>query len=1452
MAHDLKQPPSDKAGAASAADQAALRSLLASIVESSEDAVFTKDLNGVITSWNQGAECVYGFTAVDAIGQPVSMLIPESQSGEFEEMLEKVRRGERVEHFTTVRQRKDGRRINVSLSISPVRDAAGEIIGSSCIARDITAEIQDRRQLTEAHQLLESIFENTHLLLAYLDPELRFVRVNRAYAAADHNEPSYYPGKAHFDLFPNDENEKIFKSVVETGEPHYEAAKPFTYAAHPERGVSYWDWSLTPVFDIEGKVSGVILSLQDVSERLQSEVELIFRENRLKEAQRLAHVGHWELDLENNTLDWSDEVYRIFGLEPQEFGATYEAFLEHVHPDDRDYVNESYQESLSNRTGYDIEHRVVRKDGSLRYVNERCDTEYDEDGNPLRSMGTVLDVTERRLAEDQLRLAVAYNRSLIEANLDPQVTIETGGKITDVNTATEVVTGRSRAELIGTDFSDYFTEPDKARAGYKQVFREGSIHDYALHIRHKDGHITPVLYNSSIYRDETGEVVGVFAAARDITERLEAESALRQSRQKTLDILESISDGFFTLDRQWRFTYLNSNAGQLMHRESEQLLGRIIWEEFPEAVNTALYKIYHQTMSTGSPSNFEEYYQPLDLWYEGTAYPYEDGLTVFFRDVSERKRAEEELKRAGAYNRSLIEVSLDPLVTIDISGKITDVNAATEKVTGLPRGLLIGTDFSEYFTDSGAARAGYRQVFREGFVHDYPLEIRRTDGHVTPVLYNASVYRDESGDVVGVFAAARDVTERQKAETALRRSNRALKVLSDCNEILVRAVDETTLLKEACDILVQVGGYQLAWVGMAETDGEQRVRPVSHAGLGSSYLEGIDITWSDTERGRGPTGRAIRERRPVVCRDIRANESFAPWRDEALRRGYQSSISLPLAVEQDVIGALQVFSDQPDAFNESEVGLLYELANDIAYGMKSLRVLKLREQAEKSLIASEAKYRNIFEGSRETIFITTPEGRVVDVNPAGIELFGYGSKESMSEINVAREIYADAADRKIFLESMEREGYIKDYEMRLRRKDGAELNVLVSASCIRDENGVTVSYSGIMHDMTERRRLEEQLYRSQRLESVGRLAGGVAHDFNNFLTAIKGYIDLALGEVSEGSSAREDLVEAGAAADRAAALTRQLLIFSRRESMEFKPLDLNAVVREILNMLGKLIGERFTIEVDLADSLPRVNADAGHLEQVLMNLVVNAKDAMAEGGAIRISTADARVGKQQASEQEVSPGNYVVLRVKDNGCGMDQQTLSRIFEPFYSNKPGTENTGLGLSLVYGITRQHGGFIEVESTPGEWSVFSIYFPAITSESEKAESCEAQGVDTRGQGERVMVVEDEDQVRGFLTKVLEKNGYEVLEAGSAEDALELFARDEGKIAAVCSDVVLPGKDGIWLAEQVRAKNPDVRIILASGYNQPDEQRAIMGKGYRFVPKPYSSDQLLAVIRDVIDNT
>ena len=380
---------------------------------------------------------------------------------------------------------------------------------------------------------------------------------------------------------------------------------------------------------------------------------------------------------------------------------------------------------------------------------------------------------ERNKVREDLRLSNLYNRSLIEASVDPLVTIDPNGKITDVNNSTEIVTGLNRDKIIGTDFSDYVTEPNKAREGYQQVFQEGMVRDYALEIKHKNGHITPVLYNASVYKDDSDNVIGVFASARDISERKKAE----QEIQRLANVVESSDDAIITKSLKGDILSWNKGAEKTYGYSANEVLGKNISLLEPPELKGEIEKYTNKIKEKKRISHYET----LRLKKNGelinvsvTLSPVFDtsgkfiAISAIARDITENKNAAKKIEQANIYNRSLLESSLDPLVTIGPEGKITDVNHSTETVTGYNRDDLIGTDFSDYFTEPNKAREGYQQVFQEGMVRDYALEIKHKNGHITPVLYNASVYKDDSDNVIGVFASARDITELKKTEDLLK------------------------------------------------------------------------------------------------------------------------------------------------------------------------------------------------------------------------------------------------------------------------------------------------------------------------------------------------------------------------------------------------------------------------------------------------------------------------------------------------------------------------------------------------------------------------------------------------------------------------------------------------------------------------------------------------------------
>jgi PAS domain S-box-containing protein len=459
--------------------------------------------------------------------------------------------------------------------------------------------------------------------------------------------------------------------------------------------------------------------------------------------------------LDGVILTWNRAAEVIYGYSAAEIlGAPLSRLL---HPD---RLQEMLDVMASIRDGGRVaayETLKVRKDGRVIGVSLTMSPIHDASGQLVGVSSIARDVTERKRADEQILAASQYARSLIEASLDPLVTISPAGKITDVNEATIKVTGVDRERLIGTDFSDYFTEPEKAREGYQQVFSQGSVTDYPLTIRHRDERLTDVLYNASVYRDPEGNVLGVFAAARDVTAQKEASQYARSLIEASLDPLVTISpDG--------KITDVNEATIKVTGVDREKLIGTDFSDYFTEP--TKAREGYQQVFAQGFVTDY-----PLtirhrdgkhtDVLYNASVYKDMRGnvLGVFAaaRDVTAQKKASQ-------YARSLIEASLDPLVTISGEGKITDVNEATIKITGVPRERLIGADFSDYFTEPEKAREGYLQVFSKGFVTDYPLTIRHRDQRLTNVLYNASLYKDVGGNVLGVFAAARDVTAQKKAE----------------------------------------------------------------------------------------------------------------------------------------------------------------------------------------------------------------------------------------------------------------------------------------------------------------------------------------------------------------------------------------------------------------------------------------------------------------------------------------------------------------------------------------------------------------------------------------------------------------------------------------------------------------------------------------------------------------
>ena len=507
-----------------------------------------------------------------------------------------------------------------------------------------------------------------------------------------------------------------------------------------------------------------------------------------------------------------------------------------------------------------------------------------------------------------------------------------------------------------------------------------------------------------------------------------------------------------------------------------------------------------------------------------------------------------------------------------------------------------------------------------------------------------------------------------------------------------------------------------------------------------------------------------------------------------------------------------------------------------------------RKQAEAELI----RLKTAIEQSAEAIVITDIDGNIQYVNPAFEQITGYSRDEVIGQ------------NPRILKSGKQEEPFYKDlwdtitsgsvWRGRIinRRKDGSLYTEEDTISPVIDKEGKITNFVAVKRDISKEQMLEEQLLQSQKMEAVGTLAGGVAHDFNNLLTIIQGHAELMMLKISESDPNYRELRQIVNATTRAASLTRQLLLFSRKEMMEFKPINLNETIGNLLKMLKRLIGEDIRIVTSFDDDLWQVNADESNLEQVIMNIAVNARDAMPEGGALTIKTENLSLSEDECKFiPDSHSGKFVRLTIEDTGTGIPKEIMDKIFEPFFSTKEVGKGTGLGLSVVFGIVKKHNGWINVYSEPGQGAVFRIYLPAVSQTVEKAEENKNKSFqDLRGHGERILIIEDNRDVRDFASAALRQNGYVTYEAENAAAAVDVFRTEKGLFDLILSDVVLPDKNGFQLVKELLEIKADIPVVMCSGYTEERARHSIVHEeGFQFLQKPYSLNKLLEIVKETL---
>jgi two-component system cell cycle sensor histidine kinase/response regulator CckA len=744
--------------------------------------------------------------------------------------------------------------------------------------------------------------------------------------------------------------------------------------------------------------------------------------------------------------------------------------------------------------------------------------------------------------------------------------------------------------------------------------------------------------------------------------------------------------------------------------------------------------------------------------------------------------------------------------------------------------------------------AGMHEAIARGeLTWEDEYRFRRADGSYAYVSARAAIVRDTGNDAIRMVGAVTDATERHRAELLARGQSQLLEQIAAGLE-LDAVLDRITRFTEA-----HASGV-IASILLTEP-GEQMLRLASAPSLPAAYRDTLQAV--PVGPAAGPCGTAAFRGERVIVSDIATDTRWTYGRDQALARGLRSAWVEPFfGTGGAVLGTFVLYYREPREPARVDLQVV-EIATHLA------EIAVERERNQQALRRSTRLFVQVLENLPVGVGVLDRDGRITFENPASLSIWGVGNEAGLQRYWEYRGWRGDTGEPMPpeewpAVKAIQQGETTLNQMVTIEVPDGVQKIVLTSAVPLRSAGGEILGAIALSQDITERRaaedalrRSEEQLQQAQKMEAVGQLAGGIAHDFNNLLTGILSYSDLILQELHLGDPIRADLEQIRHAAQRAASLTRQLLAFSRRQVLQPKIHSLNATVAELDGMLRRLLGADVELQTELDAGLWYVLADPSQLEQVLVNLVVNARDAMPTGGRVVITTANALLDVAAAERANgVRPGAYVQLSVRDTGVGMDVPTQARIFDPFFTTKEAGQGTGLGLSTVYGIVEQSGGHIAVESAPGQGSTFNIYLPRHAGPGASV----PPAADRRrlpGGTETLLLVEDETAVRSSARRLLEHHGYTVIEARHGADGLRIVEQGEQKIDLVLTDLVMPEMGGRELVERLRARHPGLKVLFMSGYSQ----RAVTVDGTMppatgFVEKPFTVEQLTQRLREILD--
>ena len=1066
--------------------------------------------------------------------------------------------------------------------------------------------------------------------------------------------------------------------------------------------------------------------------------------------------------------------------------------------------------------------------------------------------------------------------SIVRAVPDIIYRLDTDSRITYINDAINEY-GYKPAELVGKSIFDLVHPEDRDRARYRVNERrtgERRTRHFEIRLMTKNRKYVPFdvhaagiymeptfileaegLYSSDI--PEANSFLGSQGVARDITERKFREKILQESEQKLNAILSSMVDILFVFDPSGKIISHHCQNDPF-YLPKEKFLKKKPGEFLPQRVS----KIFNAALKASKSGKISEYEYFLQRngqvkWYSSKISPSFInntfmGSVAVIREITESKKVEEFIKRKNSDQEQLIKILKYLNESLNLNEVLTRIAyAAKEMLTADGCTIYLLEEDFETLTPVVAIDPEYEDEILEtpltvhnsftgksisdGKGHIFNHAEEETNGYqipgtpedepeniiVAPFIVESKVigavcldrktkiFSEEDLGFVEAFATLAanalknakahsnlqtEIENRKVIQKALRESEEKFRNLAEQspNMIFINVKGKVVYANKKCE---EIMGYTQKDFYKPEFNFHKLVAPESHQIIKENFQKHI--------KGR----------------------DLPPYEYALItKRGKR--------IESLITTKLIKYEDQ-----DAILGIITDIGD--------------RKRIEEALRRSEEKYRQFFEEDLTGDYISTPEGKLTSCNAAFMRIFGFKSLKEAMSINV-KTLYPDLKEREKLINRLKKDKKLEYCEIELLRNDGKPVFIIANMSGKFDENGKLVEIKGYLFDNTEQKLLEQQFRQSQKMEAIGRLAGGVAHDFNNLLTIINGYSELLLQKLSKTDTALKDIRHIKNAGDKASRLTNQLLAFSRRQVMQPKLINMNAIVKDVNIMLHRIIGEDIELFLELEPKLGTIKADPGQLEQVIMNLAINARDAMPHGGKITIETANVNLKKDIFHEHIVvqSAGNYVTLVISDTGIGMNEETKVHIFEPFFTTKPYGKGTGLGLSTVYGIIKQSEGFIWVESEPEKGCIFKIYFPRIEEEAKDLPAPDIEDKALRG-NETILLVEDEDMVRELAVRILEEKGYKVLESSRGEKALEISKKHNKPIDLMITDIVMPGMGGKKLVQKIKQDRPRLKVLYISGYtDEIISQHGVLEEGTQFLQKPFLPQSFLTKIRELLD--